>query len=1346
MDKSASGLVLHRATDRAGETTLRLRIVDVVTHQIDHSTAEPELPSGQLTLPAPPRLEPGEGVGGVLAGAVPMLGGLGSILVVAMLAGGGSGSTIRTRSLLAGGVFLVATLTYIVVQVDRQRRQQARQLTATRADYLEQLAQARAQARAAGADQRRALVWHHPSPQHLPRERSRLWVRGPQHPLFLHLRLGRSTQPLAIDLVEPGGTASTRADPVAVGALKRLIAVHSCQPNLPLVLELRGKRRIHVTGPVDRRRALARALVCHATAAHSPAHLGIAVLCAEGELTHWEWLKWLPHTVRSQQPDEIGPQQRGSTEPALLPSLLPESSPALLIVDGSSEHPLPHPLPSAVTVLDLGGSADSSSEVPDIRIDLSGPTHRGRIPLALTSRAHVPERGFADQLDLQSAEAYARLLTPLADVPGTSDPPTTKPISTLTGLLGTPTVDRYDPASFWGTHQGDDFLRVPIGTDDAGLPVHLDLKESAHHGMGPHGLVIGATGSGKSELLRTLVLGLAMTHSPEQLNLVLVDFKGGATFAGLAGLPHTSAVITNLASELTLIDRMQDALTGEMIRRQELLRSAGNHASVRDYERARLAGRDCPPLPSLFIVVDEFSELLTANPEFIELFVAIGRLGRSLGLHLLLASQRLEEGRLRGLESHLSYRIGLRTFSASESRTVLGVPDAHQLPPLPGLGYLRPDPSTLTRFRAAYASGTATEQAPIADQGDKESSLIQPFTLLRTPERPAQTSPQRAPVSRTQSAGKRAEDKQAVGPPSVIDAVVGRMSGQGTPAHRVWLPPLDRPDTLDQLMPDLTLTTDLGLISPSWRAQPGLRVPVGTVDQPRKQHRGDVVVDMAGATGHVAVVGGPRSGRSTLLRTLVAGLALTRTPREIQVFLLDFGGGCGPLARLPHVSGSATRSEPDVVRRIVAEITGILDRREQTFARLGVDSIESYRSRAAQGPTEDSVHDGYGDLILVIDGWATLRADFDDLEQDVQALASRGLAYGVHVLVTSGRWADFRAATRDLFGTRLELRLGDPSESEMNRRSAAHVPVGRPGRGLNARGLQILTALPRIDGEAEPDTATAGLEDLVRRVSHAWSGPPAPPLRLLPERADQASLLTQVPADAPGFLLGVEEKQLLPVMLDPQREPHLLVLGDACSGKSATLRGYLREVQRTRTPGQAQVVLVDYRRSLLGEVQQDYLLNYLTNGARAGTVLQDLAGFLQDRLPGDTVSPAQLRQRTWWTGAEVHVVVDDYDLVSTPSSSPVAALQPLLAQARDVGLHLVVARRSGGASRAMYDPILQSLRDLAQPGLLLSGDPDEGPLLGRLRPQPAPPGRGRLLTRDHGVRVVQVAWTEPTEP
>lgn len=870
---------------------------------------------------------------------------------------------------------------------------------------------------------------------------------------------------------------------------------------------------------------------------------------------------------------------------------------------------------------------------------------------------------------------------------------------------------------------------MPIGLGDDGRPVHLDLKEAAQEGVGPHGLVVGATGSGKSELLRTLVLGLALTHSPDQLNLVLVDFKGGATFAGMSELPHVSALITNLAQELTLVDRMQDALVGELTRRQEVLRAAGDLASREDYERTRRSDPTMPPMPpmpSLLVVVDEFSELLSAQPDLLDLFVAIGRLGRSLGIHLLLASQRLEEGRLRGLESHLSYRVGLRTFSAQESRAVLGVADASELPAVPGLGYLKPDPASLVRFTAAYVSGPP---APRHRPPAPSLRAILPFTVaeVRTP---SETPP--PPAATPAGAHGR----------SMLEIAVGRMRGRGRPAHRIWLPPLDAPDTLDRLMP-LIAEPGRGLASKPWREAGPLVVPLGVVDKPREQRRDTLAVDLSGAAGHVAVVGGPRSGRSTLLRTIVASAALTSTPLESQFFVLDFGGGTfAPMSRLPHVAGVGSRSEPDVVRRIVAQVRGVVDRREAYFREHAIDSIETYRAWRTEGG-EGRADDGYGDVFLVVDGWGTLRADFEDLETQIQQLAGHGLSFGVHLVTSATRWTDYRAGVRDLFGTRFEMRLGDPVDSEIDRRLAARVPTGCPGRGLLPGGLHFLTALPRIDGLADSASLGDGVDDLVRRVTEAWAGPAGPKLRLLPENLPLDDLRSQADLSSRRLWIALDEGDLGPVGLDVDAEPHLLAFGDSRSGKSSLLRNLAREVVRTRTATEAQILVVDYRRSLLGEVPETHLLSHLASAAQATPALADLAGFLETRLPGPDVTPDQLRHRSWWSGAEVFVLVDDYDLVATQQGSPLHVLQPLMAQARDIGLHLAVVRRTGGAARASYDPVLQAMRELAQPGILLSGSPEEGALIGPMRPVPARPGRGRLMTRERGIEVVQLARVDP---
>jgi S-DNA-T family DNA segregation ATPase FtsK/SpoIIIE len=425
------------------------------------------------------------------------------------------------------------------------------------------------------------------------------------------------------------------------------------------------------------------------------------------------------------------------------------------------------------------------------------------------------------------------------------------------------------------------------------------------------------------------------------------------------------------------------------------------------------------------------------------------------------------------------------------------------------------------------------------------------------------------------------------------------------------------------------------------------------------------------------------------------------------------------------------------VRRTLAEVRGIVDKREAYFRAQGIDSIETYRRRRAEGRADD----GYGDVFLVVDGWPTVRAEFDELEMQIQELAGRGLTFGLHLVATTNRWMDFRSAVKDVFGTRLELRLGDPSDSEIDRKVAANVPKGRPGRGIEATRHHFLSAIPRIDGSGDVGSLGSGVDDMVDRVNAAWQGPAGPKLRLLPDeiKLDRVREMAG-PADR-RILLGIDESNLAPIGLDVAEEPHLYLFGDSDSGKTGMLRTVAHEVMRLYTPEQAQIFAVDYRRSLLGEIPDEYLRDYFTTEEQATQNVAELAAYLRSRLPGPDVTPEQLRNRSWWTGAEVFVLVDDYDLVVTSAGSPLAALVPLLAQAGDVGLHLVLTRRSGGAARASYEQVMQTLRDLATPGILLSGSPDEGPLIGNIKAVPAVPGRGRLVSRETGNNVVQLAWT-----
>jgi len=1316
---------------------------------------------GQLTLQQAPELPKPEGASNTLMMALPMVGSLGSVAVLSLTQGGDA-----TRTYIMGGMFLFMALSMVGGQMWRQKSQHSTNVENTRREYLAYLAETRDAVREVATRQRRYEEWTLPAPDTLPfivEEGSRVWERVASGPEFLTVRIGTATQPLAMTLDEAPIPALAQLDPVSASAAHRFVLTHDQVPDLPFALDLGTCSRLEIVGDTVRGRGLARAVVSHLATFVAPEDLQIAVIASHSDLPYWEWAKWLPHAQSDSTTDAVGGARRIASSWEEIEPLVTDlrsrgvasgrsgTLPHLLVITDGAALPYGHPLTEeggvdGVTVVDVAREWSELTDPLTIRLIIEDETGE---QLTVARRGYGPIPAAPDFLGIASAEAVARRLTGLAETAQDEDAGSgagARAISAeLTDLLSLPDVRDFDPDVAWKPRSARDRLRVPIGLTTTGQPMILDIKESAQQGMGPHGMLIGATGSGKSEVLRTLVLALAMSHSSEALNFVLIDFKGGATFAGMADMPHVSAVITNLGDDLTLVDRMQDAIQGEMTRRQELLRDAGNFANVTDYEAARKGGRtDLKPLPALLIVADEFSELLAAKPDFTELFVAIGRLGRSLQVHLLLSTQRLEEGKLRGLESHLSYRIGLKTFSGADSRAVIGVPDAFTLPGGGGHGILKSDAETLTQFRAAYVSAPPKTRRRRAGSSPEAVESEQPVRAIEARAFTAAPVIVQEPTEEERAAAPEVSGGEPPEKRVTFDIAVSLMKGKSIPAHQVWLPPLDVPPTFDELLGDLAEDPQLGLISARWRQAGPLTIPLGIVDRPLEQRRDSLVMSLVGAGGHLAIVGGARSGKSTLARSVLTGIALTHTPLEVQFYVMDFGGGTfAPFSKMAHVAGVAGRNQPDVLRRMFQEVVGIVNARERYFTANAIDSIETYRRMRAQGRADD----GYGDVFLIIDGWPTIRAEFDEMEFEIQALAGRALTYGVHLVATTTRWMDFRTAIRDTFGSKLELRLGDTSDSEIDRKVAANVPTGRPGRGLAPSKHHMLTALPCIDGSGDPGMLSEGVEDMITRVNAGWKGPRGPKLRLLPEMLELPEL-QRLAAGTPAekqVLLGVDEAELAPTSFDTARNPHVYLFGDSQSGKSSFLRGFAREVMRTKTAKDAQFFVIDYRRALLSEIPDEYLAGYYTTAQQASEELGGLAEYLRGRLPGTDVTPQQLRDRSWWSGAEVFVLVDDYDLVNTQSGNPIAVLQPLLAQATDVGLHLTLTRRSGGASRSTFEPVMQTLRDLAAPGILLSGSPDEGALIGNVKASFAVPGRAKVITREQGLQVMQLAYAPPAQ-
>jgi S-DNA-T family DNA segregation ATPase FtsK/SpoIIIE len=1258
---------------------------------------------------------------------------------------------------IMGMVMIASTIAMSVAMVVRFRRGDQGQLADLRRDYLGHLARVRQQVVGAAKAQRDAQYYLHPSPEQLwalVAEGSRVWERRPGDADFAQVRIGLGPQAPASPLVVPQTGPVDRLEPLTAGAMRRCVAVHSAPADLPMAVSLRAFHHVTVSGGPEPVRSLVRAVIASLVSLHSPEDLVVAVAAGQDALEHWEWVKWLPHAQAPGAPDGAGSRRLIARDPAALEVLLagrpagrprfrpaapplPETPHVVLVLDGVSASPDSLPMGpeglQGVTVIEVAPGGQVG--VPgDLAVSVRPSS------LRLESAHGAVYEGTPDVMSYASAEALARQLAPLRPASGRDEGEPLLSDLEFTELLDLGDAASVDPRRSWRPRTPAERLRVPIGVGEDGRPVLLDLKEAAQEGMGPHGLCVGATGSGKSELLRTLVLGLAVTHSSETLNFVLADFKGGATFAGMARLPHVAAVITNLADDLTLVDRMGDSVRGELNRRQELLRDAGNYAGVHDYERARAAGAPLQPMPSLVLVIDEFSELLTAKPDFIEMFVQIGRIGRSLGVHLLLASQRLEEGRLRGLETYLSYRIGLRTFSAAESRAALGVPDAYALPNVPGSGFLKFGTDEMTRFKAAYVSGgyhAGVHRTPPAGGASPVDRRPVLFTAAEVPVLYAAV-----PRQGCEADGTGVHDAPSG---TVLDVIVRRLEAQGPAAHQVWLPPLDSPPSLDGLLPGLTPVEGRGLTRPGDEGAGRLVVPVGLLDKPYEQRRDPLWVDFSGAAGHLQVLGGPRSGKSTLLRTLVASFALTHTPHEVQFYGLDFGGGgMVSIEALPHVGGVASRLDPERVRRTVAEVYGVLNRREEYFRSAGIASMEEFRARRARGLI--CVADQpWGDVFLLIDGWGNFKGEYEALEQVVLDIAARGLGYGVHLVLTASRSMEVRSHLKDHLMNRLELRLGDTMDSELDRKVAANVPTGVPGRGQSPQKLHFMAAVPRIDGV----TSDSGLADattaLASEVSRHWTASPAPTVRLLPRRL----LLEELPAGdrfpRRGVAFALDENDLEPVFLDFDQDPFLLVFGESESGKSNLLRLLIRQLTQ-RYPGEeCKLFVVDNRRSLLDVTPASHLAEYIPMSHAMDHHMEALADLMRRRSPTADVTARQLRDRSWWSGPTVYVVVDDYDLVSTSQGNPLAGLTELLPFARDVGVRFVVARSTAGAGRAGYEAFVQRMKELGAQGVVLSGDPAEGDLLGGVRPRPMPPGRGVFVSRRRGRPLVQTGWVPEGE-
>lgn len=971
-----------------------------------------------------------------------------------------------------------------------------------------------------------------------------LWQRRPGDPDFLALRLGSGTRPalLAVDSFALRSTSPLAAEVTALLDRHRELigAPVSTPPGLSGVLG--------VTGEAAPATAAARSLVVQATALHSPAVLPLAVLATDDTES---WTRWLPHV---EGPD--GPRAAYTAADVddlatrLLPLLTPDkygslaASPRmLLLVDaGAAARPPVRALLDAATagtaLAVVLGPRERLPSTTAILVDCRGDRAR------LLGAAGSSEPFTLEGLDVHRAAAFAQQLAPWTDAEqsGPDAKRTVAPGTGLLALLGIGDPSRVDPDEHWTVEPPVPF-GTPVGVTDAGDVLELSLMD------GPHGLIAGTTGSGKSEFLQSFLAGLAATHSPERITFFLVDFKGGATFTELARLPHVVGMVTNLAGALA--ERAVTSLKAELTRRQTVL-AAARVKEFPDYRADPAAGR--PPLPRLLLVIDEFAMLAAELPDVMDRFVDIATVGRSLGVHMLLATQS-PSGVVSGkVEANTNLRICLRVALAQESIDVLGRKDAADIPRgKPGRGFLRFGGETeLTGFQTARIAGpwrrTASGAAPVQ---------VAPFADAR----PSVARTGRDPVAA--ESGRTELDV-------LTDTLAEQAIARGMSAPRaLWLPPL--PEVLTPAALEPLPARDAGRSRGA-----DLRIRLGLSDEPEQVAQPLLTVDL-GADGHLLVVGAYGTGKTSTLRHVAVELAGRIGPDRLHLYGIDAGDdSLSPLLALPQT----------------ADVVGAqdLERLLPLFSRLE-KVVAERRADAGAGVERPSI-------VLFLDDVAAFRETSDAFQYGVLldrlvSLLRSGPSVDVHVVLSAAQRTDLPSSIFNLFARKVLLRQTDPLDYDL----IGVPPSARPAAAAPGRSM-VSGPPPREVQVAFTDRAAvealAGVADADQRPAR---------IPRLPRELPLADLLPQANPD--GFVLGRGGPEALPVVHDTERDgPNLMVAGGERSGRSTTLLTAAAALRATRPD--LPVTVLAPRRSPVRALGDEDGVTLATTPEQAQLALNDL--------------------------------------------------------------------------------------------------------------------------------------------
>ncbi|MFI7589545.1 FtsK/SpoIIIE domain-containing protein [Spongisporangium articulatum] len=957
---------------------------------------------------------------------------------------------------------------------------------------------------------------------------SLLWSRRVDRPQWLVARLGLGRLPARARVVLPTRNA---AEAALWAELDELAARSSVIEPVPVVVDLGAAGAFGVVGPTERAQAMADSVVLQLVGLHSPAELVVVAFTDRAGVARWSWLRWLPHTSSDHSPLAV-PHLAGDAGScrALLTELEREvaarragsSSPACVVLvddDASVDRArlvwvAERGAEVGVHVVYVAARAERLPARCDTYVRIA-PDGAGQ--LVVCRDGEVVDPVVLEPLPAEVAARAARVLSPVVDagalVPSQSDLPESVSLVSLVGHEVLSQEERVRerwvasgslPGPDGRLSPGQQHLSALVGMGPEG-PYYLDLRR-----QGPHALVGGTTGAGKSEFLQTWVMGLAMTYSPRRVTFLFIDYKGGAAFGVCQDLPHAVGLITDLTPHR--FGRTLISLRAELRRRERVL----NEHKVKDLlELERRGAPDTPP--SLVIVVDEFAALAQDLPEFVDSMVDIAQRGRSLGVHLILATQRPANVIKDNLRANTNLRVALRMADTADSTDVLGSPESGLISPdLPGRAYVRTGPGRLDAFQTAYAGGWTSD-------GPEPPSIVVEDLAFGPPAVWA------GPASATADS---AVDPEAPTDLELLADVVGRATERArlAPAVPPWLPPLGPAYALEKMT-----------------VNPG-ELPLAQRDDPEQQKQYAVGFD-PDREGNLGVFGTGGSGKSTLLRSLATAAWLRTVAGDpMHVYGVDFGaGGLALIDRLPHVGAVIAREDTDLLARLLRWLGEQVRSRAERYQKAGAATLSDYR-RNANAPAEPRI-------LLMVDGAQVFRSEHESrsgLWEQFVRIAVDGRAVGVHVALAADRPVSLPGSLNSALQKRVYLRMAQEDYALIGLAGSA-LPADAPaGRG-HLDGFEVQVGVFRA--EQAIDRQGAQLDELAG--SSRMAGPAPRRIERLPDSVRLLDLPAQLGGDP---VLGLDDLTLEPVSVKIRST--FLVAGPPDSGRSTTVGSVAAAVLR----------------------------------------------------------------------------------------------------------------------------------------------------------------------------------------